>query len=97
MNTHHTGNHPPLLMIDCDIRTGCIVKLNPPDLYHRCFLEGGIAWSWVLLSQVIFPTIPGDMPSYVPLEILHPFQMSYIGPVLISADDYPGPLCIADI
>ena len=97
MNTHHKGNLAILLMIDCDIRTGCIIKLNPPHLYHHGFVEGGIAWSWVLSSPVIFPTIPGDMPSYVPLEILHPFQMSYFGCVLISADDYPGPLHIADI
>ena len=96
MNTHHTGNRPPLLMIDCDIRTGRIVKLNPPDLYHRGFVEGGIAWSWVLSSPAIFPTIPEDMPTYVPLEILHPFQMNYFRRVLINAEDYPGPLRMGD-
>ena len=92
MNTHHTGNGPQLLMIDCDIRTGRIVKLNPPHLYHRGFVDGGVAWAWVLLRPVIFPTIPEDMPTYVPLEILHPFQMNYFGCVLINADEYPGPL-----
>ena len=96
MNTHHTGNRPPLLMIDCDIHTGRIVRLNPPDLYHRGFVEGGIAWSWVLSSPAIFPTIPEDMPTYVPLEILHPFQMNYFGRVLINAEDYPGPLRMGD-
>ena len=96
MNTHHTGNRPQLLMIDCDIRTGCIIKLNPPHLYHCGFLEGGIAWAWLLSSPVIFPTIPEDMPTYVPLEILHPFQMNYFGRVLINAEDYPGPLRMGD-
>ena len=84
-------------MIDCDIRTGRIVKLNPPDLYHRGFVEGGIAWAWVLSSPVIFPTIPGEILIYVSLKIFHPFQMNYFQRVLINADDYPGPLHIADI
>ena len=97
MNTHHTGSRPPPLTLDCDIRTGRIVKLNPPHLYHCGFVEEGIAWSWELSSPVIFPTIPGDMPSYVPLEILHPFQMSYFGHVLINADDYLGPLHMGDV
>ena len=96
MNTHHTGNRRRLLMIDCDIRTGRIVKLNPPDLYHCGFVEGGIAWAWELSRPVVFPTIPEDMPTYVPLEILHPFNMNYFGRVLINADDYPGPLCMGD-